>query len=252
MFSRFVFFIFIFPVLLVPALETVATAEGLSWTLHKSPRNDSSSGDDSDELHIAVTALKTEISSSNKLLFIDYSSMDLYRFDRLSKQCSVFDLKGTEPNEIVKKTVSRLAEFSVKESTEKQDIKEFHCARKTVLLGAGMFRLKTFGPKMLERYGQSFREAVAEYWVSQDVRHWKMLQGFILQRQAAFGTQPLLKRLDPLGLIEAVGGFPVQGWQKTGGVRVDFTLLSAPETGALVLQPPQGCKRVSGPSSDVK
>ncbi len=251
MFSRFLFFILIFPVLLVSTLDTVAMAEeGISWSLRKSPHvesvTNSPSSDDSDELHIAVTARKTEISSSSEVLFIDYMSMGLYRFDRLSEQCSVFDLKGTAPNEIAKETVSRLAEFSVKERGEKQDIKGFHCVKKTVLSGAGMFRLKTFVPKMLERYGQSFREAVAEYFVCQELEHLQLLLEFVKQRQVAFTAQPLLKRIDPLGLVEAVGGFPVQGWQKSGGVKVDFMLVSDPETSTFTLRPPQACESVSG------
>ncbi len=250
---HFVCCVIIFPVLLVSAFDTVAMAEGLSWSLRKSPHvEDVIHSSDRNELHVVVTAQKTQISSSSTVLFIDYKDMALYRFERLSERCLVFDLERTEPTEVSKKTVSRLAEFSVKESDEKRDIEGLHCVKKTVLAGAGMFRYKTFVSKVLVRYGQPFSEAVAEYFVSQELEHWQMLLEFVTHRQVAFNTRPLLKRIDPLGLIEAVSGFPVQGWQKSRGVKLDFLLISGPERTALTLRPPQGCESVSRQSNNVK
>jgi len=241
-FTRFFFLTFIFSVLLMFALDTVAMAEGVIWTLRQTTRLDSGAeSPDSENLQITITDQETEIYSSREILFLDYRDMYLYRLNRLSGQCSVFDLKRAEPNGAAKQTVSLLSEFLVKESSERREIKGLHCDKKTVLSGAGLFRLRTFVPKVLKRYGQSFSEAVAEYWISQDVANLEVLKSFVQQRQTIFAEQTLLQRIDPLGLVAAVGGFPVQGWQKSSGVKVFFTLVNGPETGTFVLRPPQEC-----------
>ncbi len=228
-------------------------AEGIRWTARRTSHNDTvTASPHNDSLRVTITAQNTEITSRNEILFIDYSKMSLFRLNRSSAQCTVFDLKETESESVAKMTISLLSEFSVKENGESQKLRGLRCYKKTVLSGAGMFRFRTMVPKVLTRYGQSFSEAVAEYWVSRDVESWQKIQENALQRQTAFAAQPLLKRIDPLGLIEAVGGFPVQGWQKSGGMVLEATLVSGPETGAYTLQTPQECQGIPAKKHGMK
>lgn len=249
--SRFLFATHIFFILFLFVFNTVAMAEGISWTLHQTSTCAATVSSESDTLHIIISDQGTEISSQKDVLFVDYSNMLLYRLDRSTKQCVVFDLKEKEPVGTVEKTTMDanvveqnnlfLAEFIVNASDEWQEIKNLQCNKKTVLSGAGMFRLKTVAPKVLKRYGQSFSEAQGEYWVSTDVDVLQELQKAVQQRQTAFAAVPLLKRIDPLGIIEAVGGFPVRGWQKSGGIIVEQLLVSGPVTGDFLIQAPQAC-----------
>jgi hypothetical protein len=75
---------------------------------------------------------------------------------------------------------------------------------------------------------------------------------FVRQRQPVFIAQPLLKRIDPLGLIGAVDGFPVQGWQKIGSTLLESRLAGSPETGAFVLQLPHECQEIPVKKKDMK
>jgi hypothetical protein len=233
-------------------IKTVAMAEGISWTLkQRSQTTAVATLSQADTLRIAVTKQQTQVISCDEILFIDYAEMHLYRLDRPSGKCSVFDLKETDSpstgdeesqdQKISTQMTSFLAEFSVKESSEQRVIKELRCVKKSVLMGAGMFRFKTVVPKVIERYGQFFSETVAEYWVSRDVAVWQTLQRVVQHRQAAFKRVPLLRRIDPLGFIDIVGGFPVQGWEKSGGNVVELILVSGPATGVSSLQLPQEC-----------
>ncbi len=250
MLLRFLIPVFIFPIFV---LDTDVMAEGIRWTVSQSSHNDTvTASPHNDSLRVTITAQKTEIASHNEILFIDYGEMTLFRLNRSSAQCTVFDLKETESGSVAKKTVSLLSEFSVKESGESQELRGLRCYKKTVLSGAGMFRFRTMAPKVLTRYGQSFSEAVAEYWVSQDVENWQEIRENTQQRRAAFTAQPLLKRIDPLGLIEAVDGFPVQGWQKSDGMVLESTLVSGPETGDFTLQAPRECQGIPAKKNGMK
>jgi len=96
---------------------------------------------------------------------------------------------------------------------------------------------------VITRYGESFREKVAEYWFSTEIESWQDLQKFIRKRKKAFAAAPLLKHIDPLGLMGAAESFPVQGWQKYGDTVVEQTLASGPVSGDFSLQFPRECRK---------
>jgi len=228
-------------------------AEGVRWTVSQTSHSDTvTTSSHADTLQITVTARKTEIVSRTEILFIDYGKMNLSRLDRFSRQCAVFDITATESNNIARETIALLSEIEVTKRDESQQRKGLCCDKKTVLSGAGMFRFKSMVPKVLVRYGQSFSEAVAEYWVSREIENWKVLQMFVRQREAVFAAQPLLKRIDPLGLVDAIDGFPVQGWQKTGGTLLESRLAGSPEAGNFVLQLPHECQAMPVKKKDMK
>lgn len=116
------------------------------------------------------------------------------------------------------------------------------CLKKHVLLGAGLLRMKTVAPITLEWFGQSFHEATGEYWVNSTMDVWPALQKKIVQRQTAFAVAPLLKRIDPLALMESVDGFPVQSREKSKGRVVDSMLTSGPVSDASSLTLPEECR----------
>ena len=228
---------------------TASMAQEISWTIEQTQRTGSDN-----TLEIQINKEKTRIVSERETLFIDYAEMLIYRLDRASGQCRVFRFNDTtalqsdtaEPDRQISAEISSLlAEFSLKESNERRWIKDCDCRKKIVVLGVGMLGFRTVAPIRLERYGQSFSEAAAEYWVCEDLDIWPALQRAIQKRQQAFSVSPLLKRVDPLGIIEHLGGFPMQSRVKSGGQSIESVLVSSPEPGAVSLQKPGACRGVT-------
>jgi len=222
-------------------------AEDITWTFNQRIYSeDNTVFHHSGELQIVLSETQTQISSSSALIFIDYEKMTLHRLDRSSGECSVFPVltkKNTGDERVAAQIELLLAEFSVKELGEYKEVQGMRCVKKRVLSGAGMFRFKTAVSKVITRYGESFREKVAEYWFSTEFESWPDLQEIMLQRREAFAVAPLLKQIDPLGLMGAAESFPVQGWQKYGDTVVEQTLASGPVSGDFSLQFPRECRK---------
>jgi len=220
-------------------------AEELLWTLNQQiSSGETTVPHSSDELQIVVSEKRTQIASSAELIFIDYEKMILHRLDRLSGECSTFPVgkrTNSEEEKVAAQIQSLMAEFSVQELVEHKEIQGVWCSKKRVVLGAGMFRFKTAVSKVITRYGESFHEQVAEYWFGTEFESWQDLQDFMQQRKMAFAVAPLLKRIDPLGLMVAAEGFPVQGWQRSGDRVVEQTLVSGPAPADFPLHPPREC-----------
>lgn len=223
-------------------------ANDISWTVIQSVHNGVDTvSDHREEQYVIITEQETQVSTPVELLFIDYADMLLYRLDRLSGECSVFsavaEKKGGEAQKVLTQMISLLAGYTVNENDEYKKIQGLQCSKKTVIMGAGMFHFRTVAPKTIEYYGELFSEGAGEYWVSTELNTWQTLQKFVQKRQDAFAVAPLLRRMDPLGLMAAVKGFPVQGWQKSGKRLVEQTLVSIPAMGDSPLQLPQECRR---------
>jgi hypothetical protein len=72
---------------------------------------------------------------------------------------------------------------------------------------------------------------------------WRVFEEKIVKRQAAFATNPLLRHIDPLGLIESLNGFPVQGSKRSKEQRIDSVLVSGPISSTSPLSLPDECQR---------
>lgn len=198
-------------------------------------------------LQFTVAAQSTEIVSSGQLLFIDYPTKSLYRLDRKSRQCVRYSFQHDQQYSRVDSEVSAtmrqsLAVYSVRESALWQEIGGVHCNKKTAIAGTSLLRHKTLSPKILRYLGEEITETIGEYWVAKQIAGWQAIEACLLARESAFADYPLLKRIDPLGLLSALGGFPVKGLEKRTGTTYEFALFELPIVKEQKLELPQECR----------
>jgi len=219
-----------------------------TWTISQTIHTGSDTGKELQARSVVyeVSCEASSIVSNEESIFIDYKDMRLYRLDPKTSVCRSFSLDVSEPagrDAIIASNIRELmAETVVRDNGKQQRINGVDCSGTDVLLGAGLLRMKTVAPVKVEYLGQSFVEATGEYWVSSSIATWQVFEEIIARRQAAFAINPLLKRIDPLGLIGSLGGFPFQGVEKSKGKRVDSTLLSGPVSNSSVLVLPSACQ----------
>ncbi len=191
-----------------------------------------------------VSDYASSIVSDEESVFIDYDTMYLYRHDKKSSVCRAFPLDGQGPvdnNAIVAANVREMmGEIFVRENGKKQRINCVYCSGRDVLFGAGLLRMKRVAPIKVEYLGQFFVEITGEYWLSSSPG--ELFEEKIKQRHAAFSNTPLLKRIDPLGLIEALGGIPIQGEDRSKDRHLRTTLVSGPVSLPSELTPAKECR----------
>jgi len=193
-----------------------------------------------------VSDSASSIVTDNEAVFIDYDTMRLYRLDKKSSTCIVFSLTDHEPagnDMIVAANVRQMmGEIVVKENGKKQRVNGVDCSGKDVLFGASLLRMKTMAAIKVKHMGQSFVEATGKYWLSLSLN--ELFEKKINHRQTAFTTNPLLKRIDPLGLIGPLGGIPIQGEERSKGRLRKSVLVSGPVSIPSTLTIPKECRSV--------
>jgi hypothetical protein len=194
-----------------------------------------------------VSDYASSIVNDEESVFIDYDTMHLYRRDKKSSTCRVFPLyvqKQAGNNDIIVAANVRelMGEIVARENGKKQRINGVDCFGKDVLFGAGLLRMKRVAPIKVKYLGQSFVETTGEYWLSSSPV--ELFEEKIKHRQTAFSINPLLKRIDPLGLIGALGGIPIQGEERSKGRHLRSTLVSGPVSLPSTLTIPKECRAV--------
>lgn len=225
--------------------------QGITWTTQQHLETNSCERESvSSVSRVWVNDRLTHIDDENKIVYVDYSTMRLYHFDKASKQCTQYQLDSqngslidSEPDSKTVRTIDLLlAEIQVSESTEMKEISGHQCNKKTALLGAGLFHFKNFRPKVFKRYSQSFSEGTGNYWVSTDLAIWSQIQTLIDQREEYFAAVPFLMRIDPLGLMGKLKGFPMDSTVKNTCQTINITLFEGPEKNILMPELPPTCR----------
>jgi len=219
-----------------------------TWTISQTIHTESNTGTELQARSVVyeVSGAASSIVSNEESIYIDYEDMRLYRLDPKTSACRSFPLdvpEAADRDAIIASNIRELmAEIVARENGKKQRIGSIDCSGKDVLFGAGLLRMKTVAPIKVEYLDQSFIETTGEYWISSSMVTWQLFEEKIAKRQAAFAINPLLKRIDPLGLIQSLGGFPVQGVERSKGKRVESVLVKAPTSIFSKITVPEACR----------
>ena len=247
-------FLFHFPAIALSLLmmaSTVPATTTVSWSYVTDQQSRSGSPSREEDVLITITDQLTEIVAPDQVLFIDYANQSLYRVTQDLQQCLHYSFSNIVEQEkrgdseldavVMSERYSSLAAFSVEESALWQQIEGIRCNKKTVIAGIHLLKHKAVIPQVVQWLGESFTEMAGEYWVSDQIVGWPEIQGVVSAREDVFAGYPLLKRIDPLGLITALGGFPVKGVEKSSGSVKEFVLLDKPTLKVQGPELPQGC-----------
>ena len=233
-------------------VPTVTAATAVSWSYAVDNRSRSGSPSREGTVQCTITEQLTEILSADQVLFIDYPNQSLYRVNQNLQQCVRHSFsktphqKTSEASEldvaVTTQLYNSLAAFSVRDSALWQQVEGIRCNKKTAIAGIHLLKQKTMVSKGIDYLGSSITETAGEYWVSDQLTGWSEMRAAFRAREQAFTDYPLLKRIDPLGLFSALGGFPIKGLEKNNAGVKEFILFEKPTLKVQEPELPRECR----------
>ncbi len=181
----------------------------------------------------------SRIDSPLETVLIDYPAHRLFRLQNSYHPCLVFPF--ADPHEQLP-----LAQIRTAASGDRIWINGQSCVRKILHFGADLAYSQMLVPPAIQRYGQDFTITLMSYSISDSLAVPEFLFELARKRKPIFIAYPLLRQIDPIGILEFLQGFPLQSEQVLPGGKLLSTLEDAPHLLAgesfRDLQPPQACE----------
>lgn len=187
---------------MVSACSTAAF--NISWSVEK--RTEQKSYSQSSVVQYSVSNTITRISSIEETILIDYQDLQLFRFKNADQACSKYVLEKTDKDE-------PFAETLLLPSTKEIQTSPVSKIKKYIIFGGRLAFHQMINAPVIHRYGQDFTLAITEYAATDRLSNIKRLFDVAEQHRQIFLDYPLLRQLDPIGLIDLLGGFPVESEQ---------------------------------------
>jgi len=192
------------------------------------------------------------IDGEDGTVIIDYGAQRLYRRNPGDKSYAEFSLDpgdyvptgvSEKDSEIRQTLIDTIGTVDVVDGEEQQNINNVPCRKMHLAFGRRMNLHRTVIPIEIEVLGRKFRAHSAIYWVSQEIAVFGKILKIAAERESFFQSTPLLRQIDPLGLMKDLGGFPLRIEQHDRDGQLTIRVLSFIE--AQALNP-----RIFSPSSD--
>jgi hypothetical protein len=160
----------------------------------------------------------TRLTDSEKTVFIDYDHLRLYRWDGGSGKCSGYALQNPAAmpsghdtaRDIRRKMIEEIGKPAVqKMESGPKSILGYPSAQYSIIWGVAVERLRTAVTPVIEQYGLSFTSRLGELWVTANLEGYADLAGLADHYTTIYAANPLLRQLDPLGLLPLIEGIPV-------------------------------------------
>jgi hypothetical protein len=205
-------------------------AAGIKWKFDKVTHG--TRGKESHEKIIySVCSEFSVIEYEREIIYIDYVSYVLYRYNKVDGVCLKFPLQpshtqtpitaGGSSKERTRFLVSSMKLFT---STDCTKINDQSSTLKNILFGADLAKSKMVAPLVVNQFNQNFSESIVSYCVSDTIVGLDRLYEIAKKRDEVFQNNPLLRQIDIVGLIEVLNGFPVQINQRVGNLTMVTTL----------------------------
>lgn len=165
------------------------------------------------QLMVTIQAGMTRLDDNERTIFIDYGHRRLYRLEKGSTTCIAYPLPNFQHHEhsiIREKMIEELAKIQVQqEGAVEQTILGYPAKQAKILWGPGIERRRTAAPQAVEQYGLRFTSLWGKVWYTSDLPGSKELFRLANEYAPIFQQNPLLRRLDPLGLLAELGGVAI-------------------------------------------
>jgi len=200
-------------------------AAGVEWTVEQT-----GTGRDPQPpiaITYTVSAEVTRIAGAEETVLIDYSGNRIFRLDPAGRACRSY-LFGRPHAELPAASITVAAPATAPD-------------RRHLGFGLQQALAQTAVAATPQRWGQQFPFATAEYRIARDFPGINELFAIAGQHRRVFQRYPLLRRLDPIGLLDLLAGFPVSGIISSPTGRILFIVQSPPRlTANLPTLPPPG------------
>jgi hypothetical protein len=190
--------------MLIMASAGSTAAFNMSWSVEK--RIEQQSFSQSSVIQYSVSNAITRISSIKETIFIDYQALRLYRLSNADQACSGYVFEKADKN-------APLAETLVLPYTEEIQTSSVSKIRKYIIFGGRLAFHQMIKAPVVHRYGQNFALSIIGYSATDSLPDLKRLFDLAEQHRQIFLDYPLLRQLDPIGLLELLGGFPMESEQ---------------------------------------
>lgn len=195
------------------------------------------------EITYTVSAELTRIAAPAETVFIDYKGSRLYRRNPTDGSCLVFPFGRPHADLPV-------AAYRVFPSGEgdQGDGRNGYTTRR-ISFGTSQAFSQMMAAPSLSHYGQDFPVAEGRYTITGNLAGLADLLAIAAGHRRIFQDYPLLRRIDPLGLVDLLGGFPVRIEEISPAAAVSSTLTLPPRPVAGEAAPvlPQDCRTPAAP-----
>ncbi len=161
----------------------------------------------------------TRVERGGRTDFIDYTNLVLYRYFQTSDECRIYRLLasdfvvsdlGIEDQAMHAKMLDIGSVEVVKVATQEKRVREYPVQDKKVIWGGQAAVHRTVTEPAIVMYGQLFSPMVNDYSVTTVIDRIDDLFRLAASHEAVYRVNPLLRRLDPLGLLGGLQGIPVK------------------------------------------
>ena len=161
------------------------------------------------QVEVTIQAAMTRLDDRDRTIFIDYGHRRLYRQEKGSRDCVVYPLRSSqdETGNILSDKIKEMAKVAVRQDpTGARTIDGYPAKLARVLWGPGLERARTAVSPEVQQYGLSFTPLWGELWYTASLPGTDQLFRLASQYAPLYAANPLLRRLDPLGLLAELGG----------------------------------------------
>jgi hypothetical protein len=180
-----------------------------------------------------TSASFTIIENALEKIIIDYNQSILVRIKKSDTNCVQykFDYKQVIAEEednrdrlVRQRLYDLLGSTRQYDSDRYETIAGYHAKKITIHFAADLRMFRMVVAPIIEILGQQFTETSHDYWVSDLVSTYNDLYKTAGERHTVFETNPFLKQIDYLGLLQQLRGFPVRLTRKIGSITIIETL----------------------------
>jgi hypothetical protein len=194
------------------------------------------------EITYTVSAELTRIASPAETVFIDYKGSRLFRHNPADGSCLVFPF-GRPHADL---PIATYVVFPGGKGSEGDG--RAHTTRH-ISFGTGQALSQMMIAPTLRHYGQDFPVTNGRYTVNGNLAGLADLLVLSAGHRRIFQDYPLLRRIDPLGLVDLLEGFPVRIKEISPAAVISSTLSLPPRpvAGEAVSVLPQDCLAMASP-----
>ena len=210
-------------------------AQQLSWSVLQTTAGNTTVPPTS--ITYTVSEKATRIDAPAEVVFIDYRQRRLYRQRLPGESCQAFAFASPP-------SILPIAQTRVIATEEKLRLNSQLCTKKLLYFGSDLAIAQTMVPPSVQHYGQVFTIRVLSYWVPNNSAGFHALFDVSRNHRQTFTDFPLLRQIDPLGVVDLLQGFPLQCEEMLTNGRLVSTLEVFPPPVSEPLAPPQSCRFV--------
>lgn len=176
------------------------------------------------EVFFTVEQGLTRIEYGVETLFLDYSSISLFRIDTRTNECVLFPFSQQSGAQTDSDSDTLLWEKRG-HLFGKVELGGEKGTTRRLLFGPDMMRLRTVISPELSRYGQSFFPGIADFIIQYDHHLFPQLEKIAEFNEPYYESFPLLRQIDLLGLLRYLDGVPLLKNFRTHKISLEFEIL---------------------------